>query len=188
VHASDPNGLVVLAQLDPISVIFTLPQEQLSRISAQQGRAPLAVEAWSRDSTEPLARGELAVIDNQVSPTTATLKLKAVVQNREHALWPNQFVKARLLVSVKRGALVVPVEAVLRGAKGSYVYVVGADATARPRDVEVESVEGPLALISGGLKLNEQVVIDGQSQLKPGAKVKAQERKKPAGPAPQVGS
>jgi multidrug efflux system membrane fusion protein len=169
VHATDATGIVLLTQLDPIAVIFTLPQDVLPRIDVH---AHLKVEAYVRDSDVPIGVGTLALVDNQVNPGTATLRLKAVVANPSDALWPNQFVKARVLVSTRQGAIVVPAEAVQRGAQGSYVYVVRKDSTVQPRDVQVESYEGPLALIKGGLQPGERVVTNGQNQLKPGAKVK----------------
>jgi multidrug efflux system membrane fusion protein len=187
VHPTDPAGLVVLTRLDPIGVVFTLPQDFLSRIAEAQARGPVAVEAWPREGDTPLGEGRLTLLDNQVNPGTATLRLKAVVQNPQHKLWPSQYVKARLKVAMREGATVVPSEAVQRGARGPYVYVIK-EGVAEARDVEVDSFEGPLALVHQGLELGEQVVIDGQSQLRPGAKVKAQPRKPSPAPPPRVGT
>ncbi|MBK7862677.1 MAG: efflux RND transporter periplasmic adaptor subunit [Archangiaceae bacterium] len=175
VHASDATGLVLVTQLDPIAVTFTLPQDELPRVARARELGPLAVEVFDRDGKNRLAVGKLTVIDNQVSATTATIKLKAQFDNAAHVLWPSQFVKARLLVETKQGAVTVPAVAVQRGQKGSFVYVVTPQSKAELRPVEVDSIEGAVALISKGLQPDEQVVTDGQSQLKPGAQVDARE-------------
>ncbi len=171
VHASDVNGLVVITQLDPIAVLFTLPQDALPQVSQAMADGPLEVEAYARDGTTLLATGQLSVIDNQINANTATLRLKAQFQNTRHLLWPNAFVKARLKVTTRTGALVVPTVAVQRGPKGAFVYLVGQDGTANVRAVQVDTTEGELTLVRGGLTAGEQVVVDGQSQLRPGAKV-----------------
>lgn len=185
VRASDASGLVVITQVDPIAVMFTLPEDDLPRIVARLDPVRLGgtlapgaklppgqpVEAWSRDGGTLLGRGELLVLDNQINQGTATLRLKAVFANPERKLWPNQFVKARLLLSTQRDALVVPAVAVQRGPKGTFVYVVGGDSSASPRPVEVDLITGDQAVLKAGVKPGEQVVVEGQSQLRPGAKV-----------------
>lgn len=171
VRANDPGGLVVIAQVDPISVLFTLPQDDLQRIAVPQGKGALPVEAFSRDGDTLLGEGSLLVIDNQISATTSTLRLKAVFKNPKRLLWPNQFVKTRLLVAVRKGALVIPAGALQRGPKGTFVYVVKQDESAEVRAVEVAGLEGELALIGKGLDQGERVVTEGQGQLKPGSKV-----------------
>jgi multidrug efflux system membrane fusion protein len=171
VRASDPVGLVLVTQLDPIAVTFTLPQDDLTRVARARDSGPLSVEAYDRDGQTLLAKGELTVIDNQVSATTATIKLKAQFENGKHTLWPSQFVKARLHVETKAGAVTAPAVAVQRGQKGSFVYVVSSEGKAELRPVEVESIEGTVALLLKGLDEGERVVIDGQSQLKPDALV-----------------
>jgi multidrug efflux system membrane fusion protein len=172
VHAADATGVVIVTQIDPIAVIFTLPQDDLPRIAAAQGRSgELAVSALSRDGTQALATGKLEVIDNQINTTTATVRLKAIFPNPKHMLWPNQFVKARLAIDVRRGVLVVPAVAVQRGPQGTFAYVVGAGDVAESRPVTVELIEGDQAIISRGLAPGDAVVIEGQNQLRPGAKV-----------------
>ncbi len=171
VHASDASPLVVLTQLDPISVIFTVPQDEISRIQKAAENDTLGVEVWSRDGRTRLASGSLSVIDNQINAGTGTLKLKAMFANPTRALWPNQFVKARLTVEQKKGALVVAAAAIQRGPHGTFVYVAAADDTAQLKPVEVDIIEGAVAVLSAGLKVGDRVIIDGQSQLKPGAAV-----------------
>ncbi len=171
VHTSDPNGIVVITQLDPIAVMFTLPQDVLPQISAAMADGPLEVQAYGRDGSTLLATGQLSVVDNQINPSTATLRLKAQFPNPKHLLWPNAFVKARLKVTTRNDALVVPTVAVQRGPKGAFVYVVEPDSTAKLRPVQVETTEGELSLIRQGVAAGEQVVVEGQGQLRPGAKV-----------------
>jgi len=171
VHASDANGIVVITQLDPIAVLFTLPQDDLPRVSKALAQGPLSVEALSRDGNVKLGTGKVLLIDNQITQTTATIRLKAVFPNPDNALWPNQFVKARLLLTTRAGALVVPTPAIQRGPKGTFVYVVGPGNTVAVRPVELDSTEGALALISKGLTSGEQVVVDGQNQIRPGSLV-----------------
>jgi multidrug efflux system membrane fusion protein len=171
VHASDANGLVVITQLDPITVLFSLPQDDLPRVMQELARATIAVEAWSRDGAQKLATGQLALVDNQINAATATLRLKAVFPNPERLLWPNQFVKARLLLTTRKDALVVPATVPQRGPEGTFAYVIQQDQTVQPRNIEVEHTEGDLAVIGKGLAENELVVVDGQNQLRAGSKV-----------------
>ncbi len=189
VHASDANGIVVVTQLDPIAVIFTLPQDELPRIAREMERGPLDVQAFSRDGATRLGQGRLELIDNQINQATATLRLKAILPNPHRALWPNQFVKARLLLAVRKGALVVPATALQRGPNGTFVYVVGKDSTVTPRPVQVEPPRTDVAIVEQGLEEGEQVVSDGQAQLRPGSRVAAREAKataraEPDGEAP----
>jgi multidrug efflux system membrane fusion protein len=176
VHASDQTGLVIVAQLDPISVIFSLPQDDLPRVSTELSRGVLQVEAWSRDNGQKLAAGRLTLVDNQINAATATLRLKAVFPNPQHLLWPNQFVNARLLLTTRKDALTVASTVPQRGPEGTFAYVVEGD-SAQQKPIEVESTQGDIAIISKGLNEGEQVVVDGQSQLRPGSKVQA----RPAG-------
>ena len=177
VRAADAGGLVVVAQLDPAAVLVTLPEDDLVRVNAALVRGEVTVEAWSRDGATRLGTGKLALVDNQINQATATLKLKAFVPNPEHKLWPNQFVKARILVDQYKSALVAPAAAVQRGPQGTFVYVVGEDKTAQLRLVEVALITGDTALLARGLSAGEQVVVEGQGQLRPGAQVAA----RPAG-------
>jgi multidrug efflux system membrane fusion protein len=174
VHATDASGIVVVTQLDPIAVIFTLPQDDLQRVVAAQAAAKggsLAVDALSRDGAQALATGSLEVVDNQINTATATIRIKAIFPNPNRRLWPNQFVKTRLELAVRKGALVVPAVAIQRGPQGTFVYVAGAAGTAEPRPVTVDVIEGDEALIAKGLVAGAEVVIEGQNQLRPGAKI-----------------
>lgn len=171
VHPGDATGIVVVTQLDPITVLFTLPQDDLPRISKKMADTKLSVEAWSREGEISLGKGEVTLIDNQINQATATIKLKSVFPNPARALWPNQFVKARLLLDVRKGALVLPAPAVQRGPQGTFVYVIEKDQKANPRPIKVASMQGDLALIAEGLTAGDQVVVDGQFQLRPGSKV-----------------
>ncbi len=172
VHATDTTGLVVVAQLDPIAVFFTLPEDDLPAIAAaRQGGPPLLVDAFSRDGDKPLGQGKLSVIDNEINQATATIRLKAIFDNPQSALWPNQFVKARLTLSTRKGALTVPAAVVQHGPNGTFAYVVNASSAVDMRPVVVDAIQGDVAIIKSGLSVGEQVVVDGQSQLRPGAKV-----------------
>ncbi|MBS2027678.1 MAG: efflux RND transporter periplasmic adaptor subunit [Deltaproteobacteria bacterium] len=171
VHASDPNGIVVVTKLDPIAVLFTLPQDDLPQVSAAMAQGTLTVELFSRDGSAKLGEGKLLLVDNQINASTATLKLKAIADNPGHTLWPNQFVKARLKLEVQHDAKTVPAEALQTGPNGMFVYTVSADQTVAATPVKVSLVQGDTAVISSGLSGGEQVVIDGQNQLRPGAKV-----------------
>ncbi len=172
VHASDATGLVVVTQLDPIAVFFTLPEDDLPAIAiAMAGGAELMVEALSRDGDKPLGQGKLAVIDNQINQATATVRLKAIFDNPQHTLWPNQFVKARLRLSTREGAIVVPAAVIQHGPQGTFVFVVAADSTADVRNVTVEAIQGDTAIVASGLAVGEQVVVEGQAQLRRGSRV-----------------
>jgi multidrug efflux system membrane fusion protein len=171
VKASDPTGLVVITAVDPAAVMFTVPQDRLPAVSAALARGDVPVEVWNRDNTQKLATGKLAVLDNQINQTTATLRLKALAQNPARALWPNAFVKARMLVETRTGALVVPAVAIQRGPQGSYVYVIGPDRTAAMKPVTVAMLSGEQAIIEQGIAPGEVVVIEGQNQLRPGGRV-----------------
>jgi multidrug efflux system membrane fusion protein len=179
VRAADANGLVVITQLDPIAVIFSLPQDALPQVMQQLAANALPVEAWSRDGEQKLADGRLQLVDNQINAATATLRLKAVFPNPQRLLWPNQFVKARLLLTTRKDALVVPATVPQRGPDGLFAYVIQPDETVQPRPIAVEATEGDWSLISHGLSLGERVVADGQNQLRAGSKVAA----RPAGGA-----
>jgi multidrug efflux system membrane fusion protein len=171
VHAADTTGIVVVTQLDPIAVIFTLPQDDLPRVAPAQAASPLVVAALGRDGDETLATGQLEVIDNQINTATATIRCKAIFPNPKHALWPNQFVKARLQLALRKDALVIPAVAVQRGPQGTFAYVAGADGKAEARPVTVDVLEGDQAIVAKGLAAGDAVVIEGQNQLRPGAKL-----------------
>jgi len=182
VHASDQNGLVLLTQLDPIAVLFSLPQDDLPRVMQELAKGTLPVEAWSRDGTQKLSTGELTLVDNQINAATATLRLKAVFPNPQRLLWPNQFVKARLLLSTQKDALTVPSTVPQRGPEGTFAYVIQQDQTVQPRPIEVAITEGDISVIGRGLQEGEQVVVDGQSQLRPGSKVVPRQAQQQARP------
>ena len=170
VHASDANGIVVVTQLDPMAVVFTLPQDDLPQINREIAQG-LSIAAYSRDGDQLLGTGKLTLVDNQVSLTTATVRLKGVVPNPDKALWPNAFVRARLLLKTRSGVLSIPAPAVQRGPEGTFVYVVGVDQIAALRPVVVETVQDQWAIIDRGLQVGDQVVTEGQNQLHPGARV-----------------
>src|SRR5881227_489043 len=180
VHASDTNGLVVITQLDPITVLFSLPQDELPRVMRELQAGQMTVEAWSRDGSQKLSTGQLALVDNQINAATATLRLKAVFPNPQRLLWPNQFVKARLLLTTRKDALVVASTVPQRGPDGTFAYVIQQDQTVQPRPIEVEITEGEMAIVAKGLTEGEQVVVDGQNQLRAGSKVAPRQAGQPA--------
>jgi multidrug efflux system membrane fusion protein len=172
VHASDANGLAVITQMQPISVIFSLPEDNLSQVLGKlRSGARLTVEAYDRDQKQKLATGTLLTVDNQIDPNTGTVKLKAEFSNRNNELFPNQFVNARLIVEVKHGALIVPAPAIQRGPQGTFVYVVKADQTAALRPVALGVTQEGNASVTSGLSDGELVVVDGADRLRDGGKV-----------------
>jgi multidrug efflux system membrane fusion protein len=181
VHASDAGGLVVVTQLDPIAVLFTLPEDDLPSIHDAMQKGALEVMALSRDGDRPIGTGTLSVIDNEINLATATIRLKAIFPNPANALWPNQFVKARLKLTTRVGALVVPAAAIQHGPQGTFVYGVAPDSTAVVQPVRVDVVQGDTAIVASGLGSGDTVVVEGQAQLRPGAKVSAK-------PAPAAGA
>lgn len=173
VHASDANGLVVVTQLRPISVVFTLPEQVLQKLQDNQpAGSDYHVLAVSRDNTNTLGEGKLAVIDNQIDATTGTLKLKATFANENLRLWPGQFVNTRLLLTSLTNGTTVPASVVQRGPDGAFAYVIQPDQTVEMRAIRVTQIEGGEALIASGLKPGEHVVVDGQYKLQPGSHVK----------------
>jgi multidrug efflux system membrane fusion protein len=184
VHAADPTGIVVITQLDPMAILFTLPEDDLPRVQAELAKGAIPVEAWSRDGAIKLATGKVELIDNQVNQQTATIRLKAICPNPTKALWPNEFVKARLLLSTRKGALTVPAAAVQRGPQGAFVYVIAADNTVSTKPVDVDTIQGELAILTKGVSAGDRVVTDGQNQLRPGAKVAPKGAAGGASPAP----
>jgi multidrug efflux system membrane fusion protein len=171
IHQSDANGIVVITAIDPAAVFFTVPQDQLASVGLALSRGDVAVEVYSRDGATRIATGKVAVLDNQVNQTTATLRLKALVPNPDRQLWPNAFVKARMLVETRKDAIVVPTVAVQHGPQGTYVYAVGADKTAQMKPVTVALTTGDVAVIGKGLDGGESVIIEGQNQVRPGGRV-----------------
>jgi multidrug efflux system membrane fusion protein len=172
VHASDQNGIVVITQLKPISVVFTLPEQTLPQILDKGGEhGGLKVMALDRGNTAPLDEGTLAVVDNQIDQTTGTVRLKATFPNPELKLWPGKFVNARLILTTETNATVVPASVVQRGPQGTYAYVINPGNTVEMRPVKVEQTQNDQAVIASGLQPGEQVVVDGQYRLQPGAHV-----------------
>jgi multidrug efflux system membrane fusion protein len=183
VRANDPNGLLVITQLQPITVVFTLAEDNLPAVLERlKVGTPLIVEAFDREQKRKLATGTLLTVDNQIDPTTGTVRLKAVFPNDDSELFPNQFVNARLLLDIKRDVTLVPSAAVQRGPKGPFVYVVNPDEqTVGVRVVTVGVMQGEEASIETGLAAGESVVVDGTEKLREGSKV---EVRPSAGPMP----
>jgi len=172
VHASDTTGLLVITQLQPISVIFTLPQDQLPQVMEKlRTGSQLTVEAYDRDDRNKIADGKLATIDNQIDPTTGTYKLKSVFSNENNILFPNQFVNVHMLVDVKHNLIIVPAAAVQRGPQGTYIYVVSGGNTVKIQSVTIAQTTGNNVGVSSGLNEGNVVVIDGQDKLQDGSKV-----------------
>jgi multidrug efflux system membrane fusion protein len=173
ISPSTPNGLVVVTQLQPISLIFTLPETDLPRIQAQQenAKSPLTVLAYSQDGKMRLDQGVLGLVNNEILQTTGSIQLKANFPNPVHRLWPGELVNARLLLETRHNGLTVPASVVLQGPQGSYAYLVNPDSTVAVRPVKVAQVSDGQALIDSGLNANEQVVVDGQYKLQPGTRV-----------------
>jgi multidrug efflux system membrane fusion protein len=173
ISPSSANGLVVVTQINPISLIFTLPETVLPKIQQQQQKtnSPLEVLAYSQDDTVQLDQGVLGLVNNEILQTTGSIQLKANFANKTHRLWPGELVNARLLVDTRRNGLTVAASAVQQGPSGAYVYVVDPNNTVASRPVKVAQISGGQALIDSGLKANEQVVVDGQYKLEPGTRV-----------------
>jgi multidrug efflux system membrane fusion protein len=170
IHASDPGGLVVITQVQPIAVIFTLPEDNLPEVIQHMKNEQLGVEAYSRDDQNKLAVGKLLTVDNQIDPTTGTVRFKAAFDNHDLSLWPNQFVNTRLMLAVRKDAIVVPLAAIQRGTQGSYVYTVKSGKAAM-QPVKVDLTQGNIALIANGVAAGDQVVVDGQERLQAGTPV-----------------
>jgi multidrug efflux system membrane fusion protein len=172
VHASDTSGLLVITQLQPISVIFSLPQDQLPQVNAKlRSGVQLAVDAYDRDDTDKIATGKLQTIDNQIDLTTGTYKLKSIFSNEDNTLFPNQFVNVHLLVDTKRNLTIIPAAAIQRGPQGTYVYAAASDNTAKIRTVTIAQTTGNSVGLSAGLNPGDVVVIDGQDKLQDGTKI-----------------
>jgi multidrug efflux system membrane fusion protein len=172
VHATDTNGIVVVTQLQPISLIFTLPEDTLGVINTAMSAGSLTVTAMSRDGKSVLDSGTVSLVDNQIDQSTGTIRIKAVFPNTQNKLWPGQYVDARVLVRMDKGALTIPSVAVQRGADGMFAYVVKADRTVEARPVVVGEESGSLYVIQQGLTDGERVVTSNQYRLQPGAHVK----------------
>lgn len=176
VHASDSNGLVVITQLQPISAVFNVAEDSLRQIMPKfSAGVKFSVLAYDRDLRKKLATGTLLTIDNQVDPTTGTVKFKAVFENQDNSLFPNQFVNARLLFDTRRNSVIIPTAAMQRSPQSTYVYVVGSDRTVKMRNIATTLTEGDNAAVDSGLNAGETVVIDGLDKLQDGTRVQVSE-------------
>jgi multidrug efflux system membrane fusion protein len=189
VHANDAGGIVVITQLRPISVVFTLPEQDVLVVSKKLAQCPISVLALDRDNKTVLDTGTLAVVDNQIDPSTGSIKCKATFPNSNLSLWPGQFVNPRVLVDNITG-LVVPENVIQRGPDGEYVFTVhgeGANMAAKLTPVTVARMQDDWALVSKGLIEGDTVVVDGQYRLEDGTKVRVGEGSQPAGSSGAAG-
>jgi multidrug efflux system membrane fusion protein len=176
VHASDANGMIVITQLQPISALFTIPEDNLPEVTKKlRTGAHLPVEAFNRDMSKKLAAGTLLTLDNQIDNTTGTSKLKAIFDNQDFELFPQQFINIRLLVDTLQNQILVPTVAVQTGQQGTFVYVIDENQTAHLRPVEVLTSDQSGADIKSGLKAGEQVAVDGADRLEDGARVRVRQ-------------
>jgi multidrug efflux system membrane fusion protein len=171
IHPTDAAGLVTLTQIQPISLIFTLPETTLTAIQQELAQGPVKVFAYSQDDKTQLDEGSLLLIDNQIIQTTGTIRLRATFPNAKRLLWPGELVNVRLLLRMQHDGLTVASQAVQQGPNGSYLYVIGSDQTVQIRPVTVGQVSQGQTLIESGLKDKETIVVAGQSRLQPGAHV-----------------
>ena len=172
VHATDTTGIVVVTQVQPITVIFTLPEETLPEINKAMNLGALQVAAVSRDQTTELDRGTVQLVDNQIDQATGTIRLKAVFPNKDSALWPGQYINARVLLRTQQNALTVPDAAVQRGPSGLFAYVIKEDSTVEARPLHVGQEASGIAVVQGGLREGERVAITNQYRLEPGVHVR----------------
>lgn len=180
VHASDANGIVSIAQVQPIAVLFTLPEDNLPLIVQKlQAKTPIPVAAYDRQQKRLLAQGTLLTVDNQIDTTTGTVKLKAQFRNEDGALFPNQFVNVRMQIDTRRNVALLPTAAIQRGAQGTFVYLVGTDNKVKLQPVQVGDTEGDQVVIEGGLEVGAQVVVDGVDKLREGSVVEPVPRGEP---------
>ncbi len=172
IHATDTTGLCVITQLEPITVIFTIPEDSLPPVLAKlRAGVRLEVDAFNREQTKKIATGHLLTVDNQIDPNSGTLRFRAEFDNKDHMLFPNQFVNARLLLDTKRGVTVVPAAAIQRSPQGTFVYLVKADQTVTVRQVKLGPSEGDETSIDSGLEPGDRVVVQGAERLREGSKV-----------------
>jgi multidrug efflux system membrane fusion protein len=172
IHPTDPNGLVDVTQIQPISIIFTLPEADFTDVQNELDKGPVTVMAYSQDDKTKLDEGKLVLINNQIIQTTGTIQLRADFPNAMRLLWPGELVNARLLLTTRKNGITVPVPVVQQGPHGPYVYVVGSNGVAQMRPVKVGQISDGQALIDSGLAANETIVVAGQYRLEPGAHVR----------------
>ncbi len=171
VHAADTNPMFIITQLQPIAVLFTLPEDNLPEVQKHMGKGPLQVDAYSRDDLTKLETGTLLTIDNQIDQTTGTGKLKAQFDNTDNGLFPNQFVNIHLLLETRKNSIVIPAAAIQRGPQGTFVYAMNPDKTVKVRPVTIAFTQNNQSVISDGIAPNDIVVTDGQDKLRDGSKV-----------------
>ena len=171
VHASDQNGICTITQLQPVAIVFTLPEDSAQRVRGRMRQGTLTADAYSRDDLTQIAQGKLETIDNQIDPTTGTVKLKAVFTNKDEQLWPNEFVNVHLRLETQKNAVVIPSSAIQRGPQGTFVYLVGPENTVQVRNVQVSLTQGLSSLIATGVAPGDRVVTDGQERLQANVKV-----------------
>ncbi|WP_246024569.1 efflux RND transporter periplasmic adaptor subunit [Azospirillum ramasamyi] len=188
VRASDQSGIATITQIQPITVLFTLPEKQLPAVLAAQAQGPVTVEVRDRDGRRVLDTGSLAVVDNLIDSGTGTIRLKAQMPNDPQKLWPGQFVNVRLLSTIRRDATTVPSTVVQRGPQGTYAYVIKDDLTVEQRPIKVAHQEENKAIIDEGLTPGERVVVDGQYRLQPGSKIRIVEPIASAAPVGTAGT
>jgi membrane fusion protein, multidrug efflux system len=174
VTAAGNTPMLVITQLHPVAVVFTLPEDQLQSVAQQMRQGALTVDAYSRDDQTKLGTGKLLTIDNEIDQTTGTAKLKAVFDNPASTLWPNQFVNVHLLLETRKDAITAPASAMQRGPDGTFAYVVDAKNTVQMRPLQVALTQGSTAVIASGLQAGERVVTDGQEKLQAGSRVAPQ--------------
>jgi membrane fusion protein, multidrug efflux system len=179
VQASSTTPMVVITQLHPIAIVFTLPEDQLQSVRQRMKQGTLSVDVYSRDDQTKLSTGKLLTIDNQIDATTGTVRFKAVFENPENNLWPNQFVNVHLLLETRKDAITMPVSAVQRGPQGTFTYVVDDKSTVQIRPIQIALTQGSVAVIASGVQPGDRVVTDGQEKLQAGSHVT------PQGPASQ---
>jgi multidrug efflux system membrane fusion protein len=171
VHATDATGLVVVTQLQPISVVFTLPESELGSVQSALAAGPVRIFAMDRDNDQQLAEGTIAVLDNQIAQTTGTMRIKGTFPNNDGALWPGEFLNIRLLARTALNAVTVPSSALQRGPNGYYAYVRRPDSTVETRPLKVGQISDGVAIVDDGVAAGDQVVTAGQYRLQPGARV-----------------
>ena len=174
VQASATTPMVIITQLHPIAIDFTLPEDQLQAVRQRMNEGTLEVDVYSRDDQTKLSTGKLLTIDNQIDQTTGTAKLKAVFENPDNNLWPNQFVNVHLLLETRKDALTMPASAIQRGPQGTFTYAVDANNTVQVKPVQIALTQGNTVVIASGLQAGDKVVTDGQEKLQPGSRVSVQ--------------
>jgi multidrug efflux system membrane fusion protein len=173
VHATDTTGMVVVTQIEPISIIFSLPEENFTQLSAALGRGAVTAVALSRDGKDELDQGTVALIDNQIDQTTGTIRVKATLPNRQRRLWPGEFVNVRVLTQTRRQVLTIPASALQRGPDGLFTYLVRADSTVAVAPVSASEPAGNVVVVDQGLAAGDQVVTSNFYRLQPGTRIRA---------------